>query len=131
MTFLENVASAPEEVKDLYDSIMRVKPMLIDAAIFGWVQRKCLYWAAGPKDEDLSHNGKHLPEGLTTRWAKGRTTLSYQGTPIPKAVRLEAGYRWSGKRPEKVVEDGGGGAMYPSPGSSVILNNPPRPIPTP
>ena len=27
--------------------------MLIDAAIFGWVQRKRLYWAAGPRDEDL------------------------------------------------------------------------------
>ena len=113
LTFLENVASAPEEVKKLYDGIMRVSPMLIDAAIFGWVQRKRLYWAAGPKDEDLSYNGKHLPEGLTAAWAKGRTTLSYQGKPIPKAVRLEAGYQWSGKRPEQVVVDGGVGAMYP------------------
>ena len=113
LTFLENVASAPREVEKHYNQLMGVSPMLIDASIFGWVQRKRLYWAKGPKGEDLSWNGAGLPEGLTTCWKQGRTILAYNGKPIPKSIRLEGGYAWGGESPEKVVQQGGVGAMYP------------------
>ena len=43
LTFLENVASSPKEVKQEYDLLMGVKPVSINAGIFGWVDRKRLY----------------------------------------------------------------------------------------
>ena len=43
LTFLENVASSPEQVKQEYSHLMGVKPIAINAAIFGWVQRNRLY----------------------------------------------------------------------------------------
>ena len=113
LTFLENVASAPREVEEHYNKLMGVNPLFIDAAIFGWVQRKRLYWAKGPGGEDLSWNGACLPKGFSTSWRQGRTVLNYAGKPIPKSVRLEGGYSWSGENPEKVVANSGTGAMYP------------------
>ena len=47
LMFLENVASSPQQVKEEYDQLMGVQPIRIDAGIFGWVQRKRLYWASG------------------------------------------------------------------------------------
>lgn len=57
LSFLENVASSPKEVKEEYDLLMGVKPVSINAGIFGRVARKRLYWAAGPKGEDMGWNG--------------------------------------------------------------------------
>ena len=53
LTFLGNVASSPKEVKQEYDFLMGVKPVSINAGIFGWVDRKRLYWAAGLHGEDM------------------------------------------------------------------------------
>ena len=53
LTFLENVASSPQQVKEEYGQVMGVQPIRIDAGIFGWVQRKCLYWA-GPTRRERS-----------------------------------------------------------------------------
>ena len=113
LTFLENVASSPKEVKEEYDLLMGVKPVSINAGIFGWVARKRLYWAAGPKGEDMGWNGRALPENVTMAWENDRSVLYYTGKPIPRHIRTNDGYTWQKKEPEQVVRDGGKGAMFP------------------
>ena len=71
--------------------------MLVDAAIFGRVQRRRLYRAALTRDEDLSLNSRVLPESFSLTWADGRTVLSYRCKPVPKTVRLEGGFLWAGE----------------------------------
>ncbi len=44
--FLENVASMPKEVLQTYSQWLQSSPVLIDAALMGWVARKRLYWMA-------------------------------------------------------------------------------------
>ena len=68
LTFLENVASAPEQVKTEYDKLMGVHPVRIDAGIFGWVQRKRLYWASGPRGEDVAWQTQVLPDDVKMTW---------------------------------------------------------------
>ena len=113
LSFLENVASSPESVKKEYDRLMGVKPILIDAAIFGWVQRRRLYWAAGPDGTDVAWQTRALPSGFELTWKGDRSIASYKGKPIPRAIRTLDGFRWYTKQPEQVVKDGGEGAMYP------------------
>ena len=113
LTFLENVASAPEPVRKEYDKLMGVRPIFIDAAIFGWVQRRRLYWASGPKGEDVAWNYRVLPDDVRATWDKDRTVLSYGGKPIPRQIRTHDGFEWVTQKPEEVVREGGKGAMYP------------------
>ena len=61
LSFLENVASFPESAEQEYDRLIGLKPILIDVAIFGWVQRRRLYWAAGPNGEDVAWQTRALP----------------------------------------------------------------------
>ena len=56
LTFLENTASSPKEVKQEYDLLVGAKPVSINAGIFGWVDHKRLYWAASPHGEDMGWN---------------------------------------------------------------------------
>ena len=63
-TFLENVASSPEGVKQEYDLLMGAKPVSINAGIFGLVDRKRLCWAADPHGED---NGVEQPSSPRER----------------------------------------------------------------
>jgi len=113
LSFLENVASSPEPVKKEYDRLMGVRPILIDAAIFGWVQRRRLYWAAGPKGEDVAWQDRALPPDIELMWKGDRSAMSYKGKPIPRQIRTRDGFEWYVKKPEQVVKDGGEGAMYP------------------
>ena len=113
LTFLENVASSPEQVKQEYSHLMGVKPVAINAAIFGWVQRNRLYWAAGPKGEDVTWNYQTLPTGVTMTWGQEASVVRYEGKPIPRHIRTQDGFNWHKKEPEDVVRDGGKGAMYP------------------
>ena len=92
---------------------MGVKPVSINAGIFGWVDRKGLYWAAGPKGEDMGWNGRALPENFTMAWENDRSVIYYAGKPIPRHIRTNDGYTWQNKEPEQVVRDGGKGAMFP------------------
>ena len=77
LTFLENVASSFEEVKQEYDLLMGVKPVSINAGIFGRVDRKRLYWAAGFHCEDMGWNSRALPENVTTAWENDRSVIYY------------------------------------------------------
>ena len=115
LTFLENVASAPEQVKTEYDKLMGVHPVRIDAGIFGWVQRKRLYWASGPRGEDVAWQTQVLPDDVKMTWDKDKamSMISYKGKPIPRNIRTHDGFHWNNKKPDKVVLDGGDGAMYP------------------
>ena len=112
LTFLENVASSPSEVKKEYDHLMGVTPIFINAGIFGWVSRKRLYWAAGPNGENVGWNDKALPDNVTMTRESDRTVLHYDGKPIPRHIRTTDGYTWQIK-PDRVVRDTGKGAMYP------------------
>ena len=113
LTFLENVASSPKAVKEEYDRLMGVKPVAVNAAKFGWVQRNRLYWAAGPRGEDVAWHHAALPANVTLTWDGDRSTLHYGGKPIPRHVRTRDGFEWYGAKPEEVVKNGGRGAMYP------------------
>ena len=113
LTFLENVASSPRSVKEEYDRLMGVQPVAINAAIFGWVQRKRLYWAAGPRGEDVTWNHNVLPAGVTMTWENDRAVVHYDGKPIPRNVRTRDGFQWNHGKPDQVVRNGGDGAMYP------------------
>ena len=112
LTFLENVASSPSEVKKEYDHLMGVTPIFINAGIFGWVSRKRLYWAAGPNGENVGWNDRALPENVTMTRESDRTVLHYDGKPIPRHIRTTDGYTWQ-IQPDRVVRDAGKGAMYP------------------
>ena len=113
LTFLENVASSPKTVKEEYDSLMGVKPIAINASKFGWVQRNRLYWAAGPKGEDVAWNYDVLPPGVTMTWENDRSVVHYAGKPIPRHVRVRDGFEWCGATPAEVVKNGGRDARYP------------------
>jgi hypothetical protein len=113
LTFLENVASSPVPVRQEYDKLMGVRPILIDAAIFGWVQRRRLYWAAGANGEEVAWNTHVLPSGVRAKWDGDKTVLGYEGKPIPRHIKTKDGFEWHGKKPDLVVKDGGKGAMYP------------------
>ena len=113
LTFLENVASSPKTVKEEYDRLIGVHPVAINPSIFGWVQRNRLYWAAGPRGEDVAWNHHVLPPDFKMKWENDRSVIYYEGKPIPRHVRTKDGFEWYTKRPEEVVKDGGKGAMYP------------------
>ena len=83
LTFLENVASSPGPVRQEYDKLMGVRPILIDAAIFGWVQRRRLYWAAGANGEEVAWNTHVLPSGVRAKWDGDKTVLGYEGEAHP------------------------------------------------
>ena len=103
---------------------MGVRPILIDAAIFGWVQRRRLYWAAGPDGADVAWQTRALPSGVELTWQGDRSAASYKGKPIPRSIRTLDGFRWYVKEPEQVVKDGGEGAMYPVTGEFPRPNEP-------
>ena len=115
LTFLENVASSPQQVKQEYDQLMGVQPIRIDAGIFGWVQRKRLYWASGPRGENVAWQTQALPDDVKLTWDgdKQMSMTSYGGKPIPRNIRAHDGFKWNNKKPDQVVRDGGEGAMYP------------------
>ena len=73
--FLENVASAPPEVIQKYTAIVGGGPVRIDAAEWGWVERRRLYWLKGPAGgvDDLME--PDLPEGLQLRWERGEALI--------------------------------------------------------
>ena len=48
LKWIENVASAPQQVQEEYLKIVGAKPLQVDAAIFGWVSRRRLgQWTKG------------------------------------------------------------------------------------
>ncbi len=113
LTFLENVASMPQQVKKEYDRLMGVRPIFVNAAIFGWVDRKRLFWASGPHGQDVAWNYRVLPAGVTMTWENDRSAIHYEGKPIPRHIRTRDGFEAHAKKPELVVKEGGRGAMYP------------------
>ena len=114
LIFLENVASSPRRSsRSTYDLLMGVKPVSINAVIFGWVGRRRLYWAAGPHGEDVGWNDQALPENVTMTWESDRSVIHYAGKPIPRHIRTNDGYALQNKKPEQVVRDGGKGAVFP------------------
>ena len=73
---------------------MGVKPVSINAGIFGWVDRKRPYWAAGPCGEDMGWNSRAPPEIVTTAWENDRSVTYYTGKPTPRHIRTNDGYTW-------------------------------------
>ena len=47
---------------------MGVQPIRIDAGIFGWVQRKRLCWASGPRGENVAWQTQAVPDDAKLTW---------------------------------------------------------------
>ena len=77
--------------------LLGVKPVSINSGIFGWADRKRLYWAAGPQGEDVGWNDRALPENVTMTWETDRSVIHYGGKPIPRHIGTNDGYTWRSK----------------------------------
>ena len=63
LRFLENVASAPKAVLQKYDRIMGCRSIIVEAQIFGWVQRNRRLWGRGLEEESLTSSTQHCQLG--------------------------------------------------------------------
>ena len=112
ISWLENVASMPAEVKQQYSTWMRSDPILINAGPCGWVQRRRLFWLSSR----LRGASKELQPPASWNWVESEThpipELRYEGPkPIPGRVTWEDGYAPM-LDPALVVSMKGEGAMH-------------------
>ena len=87
--WLENTASSPQEVVAAYSEALHATPLEMDAADYGWISRRRLFWIEGLR----SDSEVRLPGGYSIKKAKDRLLITYTGTkPVPQRVHFEAGY---------------------------------------
>ena len=92
---LENVASAPPSVVAHYTDLMKATPVELDAADWGYVRRRRLYWIAGPRG-GVGDCEVQVPDGFDISEKGDRFVIhKSDGKPWPPAVRLESGYRFA------------------------------------
>ena len=113
--WIENVASCPKDVVEFYTHITGGPPVLIDAAQWGWVTRKRLFWGSAD-GRNLSTCPVTPPPNVSIEWnhavAEGRCPrVRWHGKPYPKEVRVQGGYSLRAD-PTKVCAQDGRGAMY-------------------
>ena len=93
-SFLENVASAPPDVVQKYTAIVGGGPVLVEAADWGWVERRRLYWLRGPAGGVDEWSEPALPEGLQLKWAGGQAAIKkIDGKVWPVWPHFEAGFQ--------------------------------------
>ena len=94
LSLLENVASCPKGVVDFYSSLLHSRPLATQAAEYGYVSRKRLWWICGPRGSPDTLRDVSLPKDLSLVWPRvGPGVLSYIGKkPIPSALLLSPGY---------------------------------------
>ena len=92
--FLENVASAPDDVIEDYTHLVGGMPIQIDAADWKWVRRRRLFWLAGPSGGISSIHDPTLPEGFTLT-AQKQKYLAHKtdNKQWPITPRFEAGFQ--------------------------------------
>jgi len=113
LKWIENVASAPDEVVSRYSALIGSRPILIDAARFGWVSRRRLYWGHGPAGGVSTLRSPVLPPMCSLVQNKGEMEVVYDTTANPIPARLTTGDGFEPAiRPGKVLSQEGWGAMY-------------------
>ena len=115
ISLLENVASAPPDVISWYSELYACRPVCTQAAEFGWVTRRRLWWVQGPLGSP--HQQKLiLPADLVLHPAGRRRPwdeLQYVGKkPIPAAIHFVGGFT-PAVDPKDIVANRGEGAMFP------------------
>ena len=112
LSFLENVASMPEDVRSMYSKLMAVEPIECCEGIFGWVRRSRLYWVAASGGFSASQRGLELPLGVQTSREGRRCVVQWRGKPIPGKMRAVDGSQLTTRKPQEVVNGNGeGGAL--------------------
>jgi hypothetical protein len=94
LRFLENVHSMEDQTRRIYDSILGVPALAIQAGQCGWCQRTRLYWAAGPRGGITALPRPTLPDGWSMQQDRsGHFNASYAGPkPIPTRVPFSEGF---------------------------------------
>jgi hypothetical protein len=93
--WLENVASAPPQVKKEYNKWMQTSRVLIRAARFGYTERNRCLWARS-QWEDLQHLLKRARMPKHAELVGGsndESELVYKGQPVPKRVQCAGGFQ--------------------------------------
>ena len=97
---------------------MGCDPVLIDAARFGWVCRRRLWWGKVITADDNNSitvaKGLQMPPGVTLHSRRKHPQcleVHWEGKPVPPAITFKAGYN-PAFSPTEVVENGGVGAMH-------------------
>ena len=91
ISFLENVASAPQDVIQQYSAWLGCPPVRSDAACCGWTSRDRLYWLTS-QSKDASSAEPPQP-WVYQHDGKAAALLVYTGQkPIPSRVFLEDGF---------------------------------------
>ncbi len=82
LSWLENVASMGDRVRDVYDKVMETKAVYIQAGHCGWTQRNRLYWAKAPCTGVME-----LPEHCLLRERRDVPEMMYTGAkPIQACI---------------------------------------------
>ena len=95
LSFLENVASMPPEVRDRYSSIIKGDALEFSAADCGWVSRNRLFWGSSLDDSVVAALNRPKSLQIPHGWVfdKDAAAIRYTGTkPIPAVFQPVMGY---------------------------------------
>ena len=91
-TLLENVGSCTSDVVSFYTGLMGGRPLEVDAAQWGFVRRRRLFWVAGPVG-GVDQVEFVLPEGFSAEDSGDRLQIKkIDEKPWPPQVRWESGF---------------------------------------
>ena len=89
---LENVASSPPSVISHYSRLMGACPVEVDAAQWGYVRRRRLFWLSGPSG-GADQVELQLPDGFEVLSKTDRVVINkVDGKPLPSVMRCESGF---------------------------------------
>ncbi len=112
VTFLENVGSMQEEVREQYTAWLGAPPVRVDAASCGWVHRSRLFWLVSNKggiQQDF-----YLPDDWSWVPSSGGGPPGVQWIgkkPLPPKLFLQNGFSLM-LDPQDVLKNKGAGAMH-------------------
>ena len=113
LSFLENVALMPEDVRSMYCKLLVVEPIECCAGMFGWVRRSRLNWRTASGGFPASQRGLELPLGVQISRVGSRCVIQWHGKPIPGWMRAVDGFQLIARKPQEVVNGNGGRALFP------------------
>ena len=92
LAWLENVASAEENVKATYDEMLGASRLRINAANFGFVRRDRCFWGRSG-DKRIKDISWRCPPGFSASGGAEEQLLAYLGPkPLPRSVPIEDGF---------------------------------------
>ena len=115
LELFENPVSRPE-VQAAHKQDFGGEGVIINAAVFGWVWRRRIFYGRGPKGtfESLTPEGaqEYLPSQASLLKNPGAVpTLKWKGKPVPDRIRWRGGFQ-AGFEAADVVANNGKGAMF-------------------